>query len=215
MRRYIHYPDVFGNHTLKTNTHRDTSFKAKTKADIISNFSPGTQPVVMSAAISNTRGLKATIDGLISNEKYDQEEIAPYVVEWHKKFTLSVIIVLLFLISAPLGAIIRKGGIGMPLVISVVLFVLFYAINMVGEKIGKEGMVPIWAGMWMSSLVLLPIGVVITYKATKDSTVLSLERYTRFLGLLLEKTGFVARVKNSKTAKKIRGNWIARKGGEE
>ena len=138
---------------------------------MLANFTPAFSRQILSAAINNCRGLKGTVDGIISNRKYDKDEIAPYYVEWHKKFSLSVIIVLLFLISAPLGAIIRKGGIGMPLVISVVLFVLFYAINMVGEKIGKEGIVPIWVGMWMSSLVLLPIGLFITYKATKDSTV--------------------------------------------
>jgi threonine/homoserine efflux transporter RhtA len=82
----------------------------------------------------------------------------------------------------------------MPLVISVVLFVLFYAIDMVGEKIGKEGIVPIWAGMWMSSIILLPIGVFITYKATKDSTVFDfslLKFISRLVSTLAKKFGFV------------------------
>lgn len=205
MRRYIHYPGVLGNVTDNKTSAKDTVYKVKLKTDLIQNFNADIQPVVLAGAVSNARGLKATVDGLISNTKFDREEIAPYFVEWHKKFTLSVIIVLLFLISAPLGAIIRKGGIGMPLVISVILFVLFYAINMVGEKIGKEGMVPIWMGMWMSSLVLLPIGVIITYKATKDSTVLSLERYTRFLNRVLLLAGLVAFLKNSETVQKWRG----------
>jgi len=91
---------------------------------------------------------------------------------------------MLFLISAPLGAIIRKGGIGMPLVISVLLFVLFYAINLVGEKIGKEGVLPIWAGMWMSSAILLPVGIYITVKAASDSAILSLEAYQKFFNRL-------------------------------
>ena len=78
---------------------------------------------------------------------------------------------MLFLISAPLGAIIKKGGIGLPLVISVVLFVLFYAVNLTGEKMGKELVIPVWAGMWMSSLFLFPIGVLITYKAIRDRAV--------------------------------------------
>jgi lipopolysaccharide export system permease protein len=128
-------------------------------------------------------------------------------VEWHKKFSLSVIVVLLFLISAPLGAIIRKGGIGMPLVISVILFVLFYAVNMVGEKLGKGGVVPIWAGMWMSSMVLLPIGLFITYKATRDSTVFSLERYTRFFNQVLMLAGLVVLVKNSDRFRRFTFRW--------
>ncbi|MBK8146330.1 MAG: LptF/LptG family permease [Bacteroidetes bacterium] len=171
MRRYIHLKGVFGNKEGAKVSVPDSTFKVKTKTDMLANFTPAFSRQILSAAINNCRGLKGTVDGIISNRKYDKDEIAPYYVEWHKKFSLSVIIVLLFLISAPLGAIIRKGGIGMPLVISVVLFVLFYAINMVVEKIGKEGIVPIWVGMWMSSLVLLPIGLFITYKATKDSTV--------------------------------------------
>ena len=84
---------------------------------------------------------------------------------------------LLFLIAAPLGAIIKKGGIGMPLVISVVMFVLFYAVNLVGEKIGVSGTVPLWVGMWLSSLVLLPVGLWITYRASQDSHAISLDSF--------------------------------------
>ena len=73
----------------------------------------------------------------------------------------------------------------MPLVISVLLFVLFYAINMVGEKIGKEGVLPIWGGMWMSSAILFPIGIYITVKAASDSAILSLEAYQKFFNRLL------------------------------
>ena len=76
----------------------------------------------------------------------------------------------------------------MPLVISVLLFVLFYAINLVGEKIGKEGIVPIWAGMWLSSAVLLPIGLYITTKATSDSTLLSIEAYQKFFNRIMGAT---------------------------
>jgi lipopolysaccharide export system permease protein len=139
---------------------------------------------ILAGAINNARGFKGTIDGLITGLKYDEEQLAPYKVEWHKKFTLSVLLIMLFLISAPLGAIIRKGGIGMPLVISVLLFVLFYAINLVGEKIGKEGVMPIWAGMWLSSAILLPIGLYITVKAASDSAILSLEAYQKFFNRL-------------------------------
>jgi len=144
----------------------------------------GKQGDIIAASINNARGFKGTLDGLITGLKYEEEQLAPYKVEWHKKFTLSVLLIMLFLISAPLGAIIRKGGIGMPLVISVLLFVLFYAINLVGEKIGKEGLLPIWGGMWMSSLILFPIGIYITIKAASDSAILSLEAYQKFFNRL-------------------------------
>lgn len=216
MRRYVHYPAVLGNDSNKGYFLPDSMFAAKSSMDLISNFKPELQSQIHAGAVANARGLKATIDGLISNAKFDSEEIAPYFIEWHKKFSLSVIIVLLFLISAPLGAIIRKGGIGLPLVISVVLFVLFYAINLVGEKIGKEGVVPIWVGMWMSSLVLLPIGLIITYKATKDSTVLTLDRYVRYFRMLMAQIGLAEFFRNNPNLKKARGKWINRTaGGEE
>ncbi len=193
MRRYMHLPGIFGNPWVGKTGTPDTFFKPKKDKNIIVNFDPGLKSQIMAQALNATRGLKGTVDGTLTNKKFNTEEIAPYIAECHKKFSRSFIILLLFLISAPLGAIIRKGGIGMPLVISVVLFVLFYAIDMVGEKIGKEGIVPIWAGMWMSSIILLPIGVFITYKATKDSTVFDfslLKFISRSVHFIAKKFGF-------------------------
>lgn len=192
MRRYVHFNGIFGQQGYAKTQVSDTVIKTKTHEAMLDNFDSMYRQQIIAASLSNARGLKGTVDGIITNRKFDKDEIAPYYVEWHKKFSLSVIVVLLFLISAPLGAIIGKGGIGMPLVISVVLFVFFYAINLVGEKIGKEGIVPIWAGMWMSSMILLPIGVFITYKATKDSTVFNfsliatVSKWLKRAGLLRE-----------------------------
>ncbi len=192
--RFFHLGGLYGfkgDETLKN----DSIFKPRKADDLLQNFKGEMARQVLQQAITNARSLKGTIDGLVSSRKFDKEEISPYMAEWHKKFTLSVIVILLFLISAPLGAIIRKGGIGMPLVISVLLFVFFYAINLVGEKIGKEGVVPIWAGMWMSSLVLLPIGMFITYKATRDSAVMNIDIYVRFLGKIPGIKWMMARLK--------------------
>jgi lipopolysaccharide export system permease protein len=110
------------------------------------------------------------VEGLMTSLDFEETDINLYKSELHKKFAFSILVILLFLISAPLGAIIRKGGIGMPLVISVVLFVLFYAVNLTGEKMGKEGIVPVWVGSWMSSMLLFPIGVIITYRASIDKS---------------------------------------------
>lgn len=183
LARYMHLPGILGNKSRpESNTVRTSKIRFLLPKH-------GNQPLsgqasILAGAINNARGFKGTIDGLITGLKYDEEQLAPYKVEWHKKFTLSVLLIMLFLISAPLGAIIRKGGIGMPLVISVLLFVLFYAINLVGEKIGKEGVMPIWAGMWMSSAILFPIGLYITVKAASDSAILSLEAYQKFFNRL-------------------------------
>lgn len=183
LSRYIHFPGVLGN---KTNPESNKNKPSRVR---LLSLHHAAQPEnekgnIIAVAINNARGFKGTLDGLITGIKYEEEQLAPYKVEWHKKFTLSVLLIMLFLISAPLGAIIRKGGIGMPLVISVLLFVLFYAINLVGEKIGKEGVLPIWAGMWMSSAILFPVGIYITVKAASDSAILSLEAYQKFFNRL-------------------------------
>lgn len=183
LARYVHLPGVLGNKP-KPDINKNKPTKLRLLMPRHENKPENEQGNVIAGAINNARGFKGTLDGLITGLKYEEEQLAPYKVEWHKKFTLSVLLIMLFLISAPLGAIIRKGGIGMPLVISVLLFVLFYAINLVGEKIGKEGVMPIWAGMWMSSAILFPVGLYITIKAASDSAILSLEAYQKFFNRL-------------------------------
>ena len=86
----------------------------------------------------------------------------------------------LFLIGAPLGAIIRKGGLGTPLVFAVIFFVIFHLLNTFGEKFTKEGVLPPAIGMWISTFVLIPIGAFLTYKAMKDSQLFNQEAYYRF-----------------------------------
>jgi lipopolysaccharide export system permease protein len=103
-------------------------------------------------------------------------------VEWHRKFTLSIACLVLFFIGAPLGAIIRKGGLGLPLIISVVFFVIYHVISMTGEKSVKAGQMDPIIGMWLSSVILLPLGVFLTYKATTDSPLFDTESWQRIIG---------------------------------
>ncbi len=98
-------------------------------------------------------------------------------VEWHKKVSLPVSIIIFFLIGAPLGAIIRKGGLGLPVVVSVIFFVIYYIISLSGEKQVKEGSWEAVWGMWISSFILTPIAVYLTYKATNDSALLDTDWY--------------------------------------
>ena len=100
-------------------------------------------------------------------------------IEMHKKFTLSLACLVFFFIGAPLGAIIRKGGLGTPLVISVFLFIFYYIIDNSGTKMARDGKIPVWEGMWLSSGVLLPLGVFVTYKAVHDSAVFNADSYKR------------------------------------
>ncbi|MBE6181434.1 MAG: YjgP/YjgQ family permease [Rikenellaceae bacterium] len=108
-------------------------------------------------------------------------------VEWHKKISLPVSIIIFFLIGAPLGAIIRRGGLGLPVVVSVIFFVIYYMISLTGEKLAKEGNWEAVYGMWLSTFILSPIAVYLTYKATNDSALLDTDWYAGRIKMLQEK----------------------------
>lgn len=110
----------------------------------------------------------------------DRTTIRRHGIEMHKKFTLSFACLVFFFIGAPLGAIIRKGGIGTPLVISVFLFIFYYIIDNTGYKLARDGGLLVWEGIWLSSFVLLPLGVFLTYKAMRDSAVFNIDAYKNF-----------------------------------
>ncbi len=104
--------------------------------------------------------------------------IRKHAIELHRKFTLAFACLIFFFIGAPLGAIIRKGGLGAPVVISVILFIVYYIIDNTGYKMAREALWPTWAGMWLSSFVLLPTGIFLTYKAATDSPLFNPEAWT-------------------------------------
>lgn len=110
-------------------------------------------------------------------------------IEMQKKFTLSIACIIFFFIGAPLGSIIKKGGIGTPLVISVLLFIVYFIFDNMGYKMARDGKVPVWEGIWLSTAVLLPLGVFFTYKAVGDSQVFNIDAYANFIRRL---TGKVA-----------------------
>jgi lipopolysaccharide export system permease protein len=107
--------------------------------------------------------------------------IKKYEVEWNKKLTMSFACLVFFIIGAPLGAIIRKGGLGTPAVISIFFFVVFYVISIIGQRLVEEDTVSTFTGMWAATYVLFPIGIFLTYKATTDSVILNIDIYLVFL----------------------------------
>ena len=114
-----------------------------------------------------------------------RKSIRRHDIEMQKKFTLSFACIIFFFIGAPLGAIIKKGGIGTPLVISVLLFIVYYIIDNTGYKMARDGRIEVWMGMWLSSVILLPLGVFFTYKAMHDSALFNLDAYRNFYRRLL------------------------------
>ena len=111
----------------------------------------------------------------------DNFVIRRHQIELMKKFTLSLACLIFFFIGAPLGAIIRKGGLGMPIVVSVLLFIVYYIIDNMGYKLARDGRWEVWQGMWLSSAVLLPLGIFLTHKAVNDSAVFNPDAWLNFL----------------------------------
>lgn len=137
--------------------------------------------LAVSQAISRANDLKSQIEynKIMLNEP--QRYVSRHEIEWHRKFTLSFACLIFFFIGAPLGAIIRKGGLGTPVVISVIMFIIYYIIDNTGYKMAREGLWTAAEGMWLSSSVLLPIGIFLTYKAAVDATLFNKEEYMKLL----------------------------------
>ncbi len=110
-----------------------------------------------------------------------RKDIIMHQIEWHRKFSISFACLILFFIGAPLGAIIRKGGLGMPLVMAIVFFLIFHLLNMFGEKFVKEELVSPAFGMWQAIICLAPVGAFLTYKAMHDSQLFNKEFYSKLI----------------------------------
>lgn len=131
--------------------------------------------------ISSAASRAENVSSDLSFKKYTMENndyaIRKHKTEWHKKITISLSCLLFFFIGAPLGGIIRKGGLGMPVIVSVLVFIIYYIIDNTGYKMARDGKWIVWMGMWTSSAVLAPLGIFLTYKSNKDSVVLNADAY--------------------------------------
>ena len=149
-------------------------------ADLFTGFTPADRKRIIefarNSAFNVNGNLKAAGETFYGKEKL----LHRYQIALHKKFTFSIACFLLFFIGAPLGAIIRKGGLGLPAVISTIFFILFWILSITGEKYAVEGVLPAYEGLWIAPLVLLPIGVFLTYKATVDASLLDVDAWIKF-----------------------------------
>ena len=165
----------------------DTKAMPEAKRDepvIVMNFdslyqaeNPGKKATILTRAKSSIENMKADYffkAATIGEEAY---RVRRHLTEWHNKFTISFACLVFFFIGAPLGAIIRKGGLGTPVVLSVLLFIFYYVINNIGFKMARDGVWEAWQGMWLSSAILAPLGIFLTYKAVNDSVILNADTY--------------------------------------
>ncbi|TLX72252.1 YjgP/YjgQ family permease [Labilibacter sediminis] len=161
-----------------------------------STFNAQTKAMIAESAVRRARDTKTQLDEQLASVHKADYKLIRHKIEWHRKFTLSFACFIFFFIGAPLGAIIRKGGLGMPVVTSILFFIVYYIIDTFGLKISKEAIWPPHMGIWLSSAVLFPIGVFLTYKAATDSAILNSDAYVIFFQKVF------ARFKKKKQAKK-------------
>lgn len=134
---------------------------------------------ITSQALASARNIKKTLEYHTQSFKTNEELLTKHKIVWHRKFTLSFACLVLFFIGAPLGAIIRKGGLGLPTVISILFFIMYHIISMIGEKSALKGAMQVASGMWLSSVILLPLGFFLTMKATTDSPLMDMDVWNK------------------------------------
>jgi len=174
LSRYVHYaavPDSTWAKVLPA-----VNKKAKQPAEFIPDSS-------RQYVYDRTTAVAYDMKNLIQYSGYDvadrEKNIRLHQLEWHRKFSFSAACMVLFFIGAPLGSIIRKGGLGMPLVVAIVFFLIFHLLGMFGEKFVKENLLSPFTGMWLAVMTLIPVGLFFTYKAMHDSQLFNKEFYQR------------------------------------
>ena len=192
LRNYLGQININKNLNLQvhnlTDTHDSLIRSKPEKADSTFNFDQYFSGIdkwvkaeitqqALEKARSNVQNLNLYQGQLSERKKY----INKHEMERHRKFALSIAVLIFFFIGAPLGAIIRKGGLGMPVVVSIFLFIAYYIVSISGEKSAREDLWPMAVGMWFSSAIFLVIGVWLSYKAGTDSAIMTSEAYSKLL----------------------------------
>jgi len=162
------------------NTEAAAKFREFDIKAVYDSLNPMEKHTVLAKSIENLKESSSFLSLTTETLHYEVKSIKRYEVEWHKKLTMSFACLVFFFIGAPLGAIIRKGGLGTPAVISIFFFVVYYVISISAQKLVEEDMVSTFAGMWAASYLLLPIGIFLTYKATTDSAIMNIDTYLSF-----------------------------------
>ena len=185
---------------VKDNIVRNKQKESKINADSL--FLSLNQNEMVRASNTAIEKAKSMKDQLATNKFLIDDQlryVRRHQIEWHRKFTLSFACLIFFFIGAPLGAIIRKGGLGMPVVTSVIMFIIYYMIDNTGFKMAREGLWVAYEGMWLSSGVLLPIGIFLTYKAVIDATLIDTDKYIIMWAYISKKIKSFISIFTSKT----------------
>lgn len=147
---------------------------------LFQKLDPQQQQQIVMNAMQKVGFQSMDIEYKSADMEVNDKQIRRHKIQYWTKITQSLVCLMFFFIGAPLGAIIRKGGLGFPVVIALLIFIVYYIINTFGTKVSKEGSLPCWLGMWLSTIVLMPLGVFFTIKSNNDSAVFNFDTYTNF-----------------------------------
>lgn len=142
---------------------------------------------ILMNAINNIKSSKGYVNIAKRDVEVKQKARNKYNMEWHRKFTLSFACIVLFFIGAPLGAITRKGGLGLPMILAIIFFVIYHLLGTFGKKLSEEFVLTPLQGMWLATVVLTPIGIFLTYKAVNDSNLINVDAYKDAFKKITEK----------------------------
>ena len=187
---YFEVPDTGKKANAYLRKTVDTLALKQIRYPFLSNLREDGKLRALDMALKNAQNRENSI--LFAKKEFASQErlINNHKIIWNQKFRLSLACLIFFFIGAPLGAIIRKGGLGFPVVISVLFFVFYHVVTIIGEKAAKTGEWSIFWGMWLSTILILPMGLFLTYKATTDAPLLDSESWKRFF----ERFGFIRTV---------------------
>ncbi len=170
-------------HFYNSFVRNDDKFKAQKESRELdlTELKPSVQEHVLRNAENSSRSFISSMHINYSEVTFKTSYMWSFQIELQRKYRLAVACLLFFFIGAPFGSIIRKGGIAIPLVFTVLFFVIYFALSVIGEKIAKGSTMPVWFGTWLSSFILLPLCIFLTYHATMDTAVLSPETYSKIV----------------------------------
>jgi lipopolysaccharide export system permease protein len=176
------------NKSLNENIEKLSSNDSVIRNIVLDHFTrEGERSRVISQGVEQARRIYKYLGTVKTSIRYRKEDLARHIMEIHRKFAFSYICIVMFFVGAPLGAIIRKGGLGMPVVIAVVIFIFYHVTFLTAEKLGRSGALdPFWA-RWLPALIMTPFGILLTRKATTDSAIMNSELYFAPIYKLLDK----------------------------
>jgi lipopolysaccharide export system permease protein len=163
--------------------------KAKDTSFLLSDLSQPERIIALQNSISRIRRKNENLSGQMEFMKASEADLGRYFIEFHRKFALTAAILVLFFVGAPLGAIVRKGGFGAPVVIAALLFMIYFVLISIGENLATTGVVSPFFGMWMATFVLLPLAFILMKSAANDSQVFNTERFSNFFQRFKKKKG--------------------------